>query len=179
MRRCVFLDRDGVLNRAIVVDGKPYPPANLSEFILLPEVKESLIALQAAGFMLIVITNQPDVARGKTNQQTVEEINHYLQTLLPIDDIKTCYHDTHHGCYCRKPLPGSILTAADQHQINLSQSFMVGDRWSDIEAGHSAGCKTIFIDYQYKEKRPFNFDFCVSSLAGATKIILKEQNENN
>jgi D-glycero-D-manno-heptose 1,7-bisphosphate phosphatase len=147
----VFLDRDGVINGAVVRDGKPYPPASLQELVIPPENKPALEALQAAGFILVGITNQPDVARGKQKREVVEEINQYIKTVLPITEIYVCYHDNLDFCDCRKPLPGLILKAAEAHQIDLTRSFMIGDRGKDIEAGHNAGCKTILIDYQYQE----------------------------
>ena len=174
MRRAVFLDRDGVINRAMVRDGKPYPPANLAEMEILPGVSDAMIALHSKGWLLIVITNQPDVARGTKSLSDVESINQYLQQVLPIDEFRTCYHDSGDGCDCRKPLPGALFAAAKTHGIELSTSFMVGDRWRDIEAGERAGCQTIFIDNGYNEKRPQNFDFSVQSLAEAVKIILKK-----
>jgi D-glycero-D-manno-heptose 1,7-bisphosphate phosphatase len=172
MRRAVFLDRDGVINRALVRDGKPYPPANLSEMEILPGVLEALVNLHNASFMLIVVTNQPDVARGTTKKAVVEEINRYLATCLPIDEFRTCYHDSGDGCDCRKPLPGVLLAAAKEHDIDLGESYMVGDRWRDTEAGQRAGCKTIFIDYGYAEKQPESVNYRVGSLREAAKIIL-------
>ena len=172
MRRAVFLDRDGVINRAVVRDGKPYPPANLAEIEILLGVKEAMTALQKDGWLLIVITNQPDVARGTKSLAEVESINQYLKEVLPIDEFRTCYHDSDDGCECRKPLPGSLLAAAKTHDIDLSVSYMVGDRWRDTEAGERAGCKTIFIDYGYSEKQPHNVGFRVQSLAEAVTIIL-------
>jgi D-glycero-D-manno-heptose 1,7-bisphosphate phosphatase len=176
MRRAVFLDRDGVINRAVMREGKPYPPTSLAELEILPGVLESLTALRDAGFMLIVVTNQPDVARGTTQMTVVEEINNYLASCLPIDEFRTCYHDSGDGCDCRKPLPGALLTAARQHKIDLGKSYMVGDRWRDTEAGQRAGCRTIFIDYGYDEKQPESTDFCVCSLVEAAQLILGELN---
>lgn len=172
MRRAVFLDRDGVINRAVVRDGKPYPPANLAELEILPGVADALVALHEAGFLLIVVTNQPDVARGTTPMAVVEKINNHLVSCLPIDEFRTCYHDSADGCDCRKPLPGAIITAAGKHGIDLGESYMVGDRWRDIEAGQRAGCKTVFIDYGYEEKQPESVDYRVKSLQEASKIIL-------
>jgi D-glycero-D-manno-heptose 1,7-bisphosphate phosphatase len=174
MRLAVFLDRDGVINRAVVRDGKPYPPANLSEMEILPGVSEALASLHKAGFMLIVVTNQPDVARGTTPIAVVEEINSYLASCLPIHEFRTCYHDSSDGCDCRKPLPGLLLAAAEKHDINLPQSYMVGDRWRDIEAGQGAGCRTVFIDYGYAEKQPESFNHRVRSLIETAEIILGE-----
>ena len=174
MRRAVFLDRDGVINRAVVRDGKPYPPANLSEMEILPGVPSALALLHQAGFMLVVVTNQPDVARGITPKAVVEEINTNLAGQLPIDEFRTCYHDSCDKCNCRKPLPGAILAAAKQHNIDLPKSYMVGDRWRDTEAGERAGCQTIFIDYGYSEKQPESVNHRVRSLAEAAQIILGE-----
>ena len=174
MRRAVFLDRDGVINRAIVRDGKPYPPASLEELEILPGVHEALQKLHDANYLLVVVTNQPDVARGAAKRGDVELMNAFLSSQLPIDDFKTCYHDSGDKCNCRKPLPGALLEAAQKHNIDLSKSFMVGDRWRDIEAGASAGCKTFFINYRYAEQKPDMPDFIVASLLEAKKIILGE-----
>jgi D-glycero-D-manno-heptose 1,7-bisphosphate phosphatase len=174
MKRAVFLDRDGIINRAIVRDGKPFPPDNFDQLEILPGVREALDKLHAANYLLIVVTNQPDVARGTAKKEDVEKMNAYLSSQLPIDEFRTCYHDNHDGCHCRKPLPGSLLDAAQQHQIDLSKSFMVGDRWRDIEAGAAAGCKTFYINYRYSERTPETPDFIVSSLLEVKKIILGE-----
>lgn len=174
MRRAIFLDRDGVINRATVRNGKPYPPACLEEVEILPGVAPALDKLHDANYFLIVITNQPDVARGTMLKVEVEKINSYLLAQLPIDAFKTCYHDAKDCCQCRKPLPGALFAAAEEYQIDLSKSFMVGDRWRDIEAGASAGCKTFFINYRYNEQQPETPNFIVSSLLEAQKIILEE-----
>jgi len=154
IRPAVFLDRDGVLNRALVRDGKPFPPSSLEEFELLPDAASSLLDLKAHGFALIVITNQPDVTRGAQKRDTVEAIHQKLTSLLPIDDIFVCYHDDADHCACRKPQPGLLLEAQRKCNIDLSRSFVVGDRWRDIDAGHAAGCKTVLIDYGYRERKP-------------------------
>jgi D-glycero-D-manno-heptose 1,7-bisphosphate phosphatase len=174
LRRAVFLDRDGVINRAIVRDGKPYPPASLEELEILPGVHEALQKLHDANYLLVVVTNQPDVARGISKKEDIELMNAFLSSELPIDDFKTCYHDGGDKCNCRKPLPGALVEAAQERNIDLSKSFMVGDRWRDVEAGASAGCKTFFINYRYAEKKPDAPDFIVSSLLEAKKIILGE-----
>jgi D-glycero-D-manno-heptose 1,7-bisphosphate phosphatase len=172
MKRAVFLDRDGVINRAIVRDGKPYPPADLTALEILPGVSDAMRLLHEAGWLLIVVTNQPDVARGTTPRADVEAINAHLQHCLPIHEFRTCYHDSSDRCNCRKPLPGALLAAADAHEIDLASSYMVGDRWRDTEAGERAGCKTIFLDYGYDEKQPEKFNHRVRSLAEAANIIL-------
>jgi D-glycero-D-manno-heptose 1,7-bisphosphate phosphatase len=171
MNKAIFLDRDGVINQVNLVGGKPHPPKDLSELIILPKVVEALHLLKNLGYLLIVITNQPDVVRGNTKLETVEEINQFLKDLLPIDDIFTCYHDDIEDCNCRKPKPGKILQAANQYNINIPDSFMIGDRWRDVEAGQNAGCKTFFIDYSYQEKQPKFYSYKVKSLYEAAKII--------
>ena len=171
-RRAVFLDRDGVINRAVVREGKPYPPAGLEELEILPGVREALDQLKDAGFVLVVVSNQPDVARGTTAREAVETINAKLAESLPVDDFRMCYHDSGDGCDCRKPKPGMLLAAARDHGIDLSASFMVGDRWRDVEAGQRAGCRTLFIDYGYDERQPEACDYRVKSLTEAAEIIL-------
>ena len=173
MKRAVFLDRDGVINRAVVIDGKPYPPHNLAALEIIPGVTDALQSLHDEGWLLIVVTNQPDVARGAASLQDVEAINQYLKQCLPIEKFFTCYHDNGDGCYCRKPLPGALLAAAKEYGIVLAISYMVGDRWRDIEAGNRAGCKTIFLDCDYDEKQPENFNHRVRYLAEAVDIILE------
>jgi D-glycero-D-manno-heptose 1,7-bisphosphate phosphatase len=113
-----------------------------------------LLDLKAHGFALYVITNQPDVARGTQTREAVEAIHQALASSLPIDDIFVCYHDDADDCACRKPKPGLLLEAQRKHNIDLSRSFFVGDRWRDIDAGHAAGCKTVLIDYGYRERKP-------------------------
>jgi D-glycero-D-manno-heptose 1,7-bisphosphate phosphatase len=169
----VFLDRDGVINRAIVREGKPFPPGSLDELEILDGVDESLRALKDAGFKLIVVTNQPDVARGTVSKTLVEDINRALQDALPLDSILSCFHDGADQCDCRKPKPGLLLAAAREWDIDLPGSYMVGDRWRDVEAGRAAGCMTFFVDYQYDEKQPDAYDFRVGSLREAAQIILQ------
>jgi len=171
-RRAVFLDRDGVINHTVVRDQKPYPPANACEVEILPGVVEALKLLKDAGFILIVVSNQPDIARGATSREAVEEINAYLAYRLPLDKLIMCYHDSGDGCHCRKPLPGMLLDGAEEFDINLTSSYMVGDRWRDVDAGIAACCKTFFIDYGYDEKQPDSSTVRVSSLLEAALIIL-------
>ena len=175
VKRAVFLDRDGVLNRAVVLDGKPYPPQTLEELFILPGVVEALENLKAAGFLLIVVTNQPDVARGKVTKESIEMINAFLRKSLPIDDFRTCFHDDSDNCNCRKPKPGALIEASIHYGIDLKSSFMVGDRWRDIAAGYAAGCRTIFLDYDYSEKRPVTPYYCVNTLEQAVPYILGEK----
>ena len=173
-RRAVFLDRDGVINRAFVRDGKPFPPPTPQELEILPGVPEALHNLKSHGYELLVVTNQPDVGRGKQSRQALDAIHQSLLKSLPLDDILVCCHTDQDKCDCRKPLPGMLLEAARKHNIDLSASFMVGDRWRDIEAGHNAGCKTILIDYGYSERPPDRVpDLRVGSLREAADWIIR------
>jgi D-glycero-D-manno-heptose 1,7-bisphosphate phosphatase len=165
--RAVFLDRDGVVNRPIVRDGRPYPPASLAELEILPGVAEALTALRGAGFWLIMVTNQPDVARGTQRREAVEAMNQVLMGSLHLDECRVCYHDDADACACRKPKPGLLLDAAREYRLDLSASFMVGDRWRDIAAGRNAGCQTVLIDYDYDEPEQIEPHVRVGSLVEA------------
>jgi len=176
MRRAVFLDRDGVLNRVAVRHGKPYPPTTLAELEILPDVPDALHALRATGLLLIGATNQPDVARGTQQRDVVDAINATLRATLPLDDLLVCYHDDRDGCGCRKPRPGLLLEAAAKHGIDLTASYMIGDRWRDVGAGRNAGCVAIWIDCGYTEPWPDGCapDHTVSSLAAAAEWIMAD-----
>ncbi len=176
MKKAVFLDRDGVINRAVVRQGKPYPPATLDEFELLPGAERTMRELRAAGFLVIVVTNQPDVTTGVQQREVVEAMHDKLLAAGLCDDIKVCYHTDADGCDCRKPKPGMLLAAARERNIDLARSFMVGDRWRDVDAGNAAGCSTFFIDYRYDEKRPANPHTVVESLQDAGRFILQKIN---
>jgi D-glycero-D-manno-heptose 1,7-bisphosphate phosphatase len=173
-RRAVFLDRDGVINRAIERDGFPYAPTSVGEFQIYPEVPAACAKLKAAGFLLIVATNQPDVGRGTMKQEVVESIHAEMRRQLPIDRVEVCY-DSGHGAVeseFRKPRPGMLLRAARELEIDLAQSWMVGDRWRDIDCGRAAGCKTVLIDRHYTEALRQPPDFRAENLLAAAEIIL-------
>jgi D-glycero-D-manno-heptose 1,7-bisphosphate phosphatase len=174
--RAVFLDRDGVLNRAFVRDGRPYPPRSLAEFEVLPGVPEACAQLKAAGFLLVVATNQPDLGRGTLAPAVLEELHTHLRRQLPLDRIEVCPHAGEkfgQPCDCRKPRPGMLLRAARELGIDLTASWMVGDRWRDIDCGHAAGCRTVFLDYAYDEPLRIPPDFRARDLAAAARIIIE------
>ena len=174
LRPAVFLDRDGVINRALIRDGKPYPPPSVDEFEILPGVAEACAKLKQAGYLLVVATNQPDVGRGTLKREIVEAMHEHMQRVLPIDRVEVCYHPGKGAseCDCRKPRPGMLLRAAKEMNIDLTRSFMIGDRWRDIDCGHAAGVTTILIDYNYAEELRAQPDFTVSSFAEAAAVIL-------
>lgn len=175
-KNAVFLDRDGVINQCKVIDRKPYPPLSVDEFVMFPGVAEACRKLKQAGFTLVVATNQPDVGRGTLKQEVVERIHAHMCARLPIDRVEVCYHSGREvpGCDCRKPRPGMLLRAARELSIDLRASWMVGDRWRDIDCGHAAGCRTILVDYNYDEPLRQQPDFRVRSLAEAAELILRE-----
>jgi len=173
-RPAVFLDRDGTLNVQVVRDGKPYPPRSAAEFQLFPDVPAACRALKAAGYVLVVATNQPDVGRGDQPQGEVEAMHERLRILLPeIDRIEVCY-DPGRGeaSRRRKPEPGMLLDAATALGLDLSRSWMVGDRWRDVDCGRRAGVRTVFIDFSYDERLQATPDFTVKSFGGAANLIL-------
>lgn len=170
----VFLDRDGVVSRSIVRDGLPFAPKSFEEFEILPDAPEACRRLKEAGFLLIVATNQPDVGRGTMKMETVETMHAKLLRELPIDRVEVCYHPGHgaSNCDCRKPKPGLLTKSALELNIDLARSWMVGDRWRDIDCGHAAGCRTIFIDHGYAENLKQAPDFRVKNLLEAAEVIL-------
>ena len=170
--KAFFLDRDGVINRAFVRNGKSYPPQSIEEFEILPGVIEAISILRRNGFKVIVVTNQPDVSSGVQKLETVEEFHRKLRETLSLDDIEVCYHLESDQCKCRKPKPGMIFSAAEKWSIDLSKSFLVGDRWRDIGAGKAAGVFTFFIDYGYDEKLTVEPDKIVPSLLEASQFAL-------
>jgi D-glycero-D-manno-heptose 1,7-bisphosphate phosphatase len=169
MRRAVFLDRDGVLIRNEVRGGKPYAITDGQPAELIAGVPEACAMLSSAGFLLVMVTNQPDVATGRTSRRFVEETNARLATVLRLDDVQVCYHDDAAHCECRKPEPGMLLAAAAKFDIDLLDSVLIGDRWRDIEAGRRAGCHTILIDYGYTDRVPPLPDHRTTSLLEAAR----------
>ena len=171
--RAVFLDRDGVLNRSDVRDGKPYAPRHLKDFHLYEDAEPSLRALRSSGFRLIVVTNQPDIGNGLADRSEIDAMHERLSATGLIDDIYVCMHRQDEGCDCRKPKPGMLLDAAAKHSIKLADSYMIGDRKGDVQAGKLSGAKTIFIDRGYREsEQTEDADWRVSSLSEAVDIIL-------
>jgi D-glycero-D-manno-heptose 1,7-bisphosphate phosphatase len=173
MNRAVFLDRDGVLTCALVRDGKAYAPVTPAEMEIDADAPSALAELKAAGFLLVMVTNQPDVARGITRREDVETMHATLRAALPLDHCFVCYHDNADGCDCRKPRPGMLLEAAAAHDIELANSFMIGDRWRDVDAGAAVGCRTIWIDRGYDEQAPAHVpDARVDGLRAAADWII-------
>jgi len=172
MKRAVFLDRDGVLDRAEVRDGVPHPPALAQDVVMLPGVQEACRRLADAGWMLFIVTNQPDIARGITTRHDVDGINAVVTDGLPVTEVLVCPHDDVDRCACRKPQPGMLLDAASRWDVDLAASVMVGDRWRDIDAGHRAGLRTFFVDHGYTEELRATPDHIVAGLADVVDLLL-------
>ena len=177
-RRAVFLDRDGVINRAVVRNGKPHPPSSPTDFRLYDDVVDGCARLKTASFLLVLITNQPDVGRGTQSREAVEAMHLKLQSALPsLDRIEICYHGgERYGqpCDCRKPRPGLILRAATELNIDLKESYVIGDRWRDIDCARAAGCRAIFIERGYKEKLRQTADVTVANFKEAVNAVLRD-----
>jgi D-glycero-D-manno-heptose 1,7-bisphosphate phosphatase len=177
-RRAVFLDRDGVLNRPVVRNGQPHPPSCVEDFELYDEVADGCRRLKTAEFLLIVISNQPDVGRGTQSREAVEAMHTKMQLALPsLDRIEICYHAGERygeSCDCRKPRPGMILRAAADLKIDLGTSYVIGDRWRDIDCARAAGCRAIFIERGYEESLRQAPDFTVGNFGDAVNVLLRD-----
>jgi D-glycero-D-manno-heptose 1,7-bisphosphate phosphatase len=172
-RKAVFLDRDGVIVVPEFRDGRSFAPVRLEDYRFYPEVPAALSRLKTAGFLLVVVTNQPEVGRGLIAEGVLEEMHRRLMASFPVDLIKVCRHTAADRCACRKPKPGMLLESASEFGISLPDSYMVGDRATDVEAGRAAGCRTVFVDLGYtSESKPDSASFTVSSIDQAADVIL-------
>jgi len=170
MKKAIFLDRDGVINKAILKEGRPFSPRRFEDFVLLDGIKDVLERFKTEGFLNIIVTNQPDIARGLVKWEVLEKIHKYIKDNLPINDIFVCPHDDHDNCQCRKPKPGMLLEAGKKWDIDLKSSFIIGDSWKDIQAGKAVGCATILLDNVYNKE--VETDFRARDIGLAMKIIL-------
>jgi D-glycero-D-manno-heptose 1,7-bisphosphate phosphatase len=175
----VFLDRDGVINANVEREGKPVAPTRLEHFHILPGVRNAVSRLKSAGYLVIVCTNQPDVATGRTPRMVVDQMHQLIREQIAVDDIKVCFHTDADACACRKPKPGMIFAAAREFSIDLGLSYMVGDRWRDIAAGRAAGCLTVFIDYGYEQEGLNEPHHVSASLTEAVDIILRRARDRS
>jgi D-sedoheptulose 7-phosphate isomerase len=177
MNQGLFLDRDGVINKVILRYGQPFSVRRFDEFELVEGVREVLEAFRKEGFINIIVTNQPDIARGLMKKEELEKMHVLIREELPVDDILVCPHDDNDNCNCRKPKSGLLLKAAKERNIDLKSSFVIGDQWKDMEAGKNAGCTTVLIDYPYNKE--VKADFRVKDLSSAEEIILKGEKKGN
>lgn len=173
MKRAIFFDRDGVINKAIVEEGRPFSPRTFEEFELVDNIGDLLELCRKEGFLNIIITNQPDISRGLIDENSLRKMHKFIKKNMSVDDILVCPHTDTDNCYCRKPKPGMLLAAADKWNIDLNGSFLIGDQWKDMEAGRNAGCTTILIDCHYN--KGVDSDFRIGDLSSAIEIFLKSQ----
>ena len=151
MNPAIFLDRDGVINFTKIIRGKPYAPKYYKDFRIFSNTEKCLNSIKQMGFLAIVITNQPDIGNKKTSHLEVKKMHDKLYSLKTIDKIYVCPHSQLENCVCRKPSPYLFFSAKKEFNIDMKKSWMIGDRYTDIQAGNVAGLKTIFIDRKYKE----------------------------
>jgi len=173
LRKAIILDRDGIINKIVIRNGKASSPRKLGEFKFLPNIKKYLESFREMGFLNIVFTNQPDISRGLLKREELRKMHKFISEILPIDEIKFCPHDDNDNCSCRKPKPGLILEAAKKWSIDLKKSYVIGDGWKDMAAGKRAGCKTFLMRRKYNKNLQSGFDFGVNNLKEVIKIIRK------
>jgi D-glycero-D-manno-heptose 1,7-bisphosphate phosphatase len=171
----VFLDRDGVLNRSVIQDGVARPPQSLDDFELLPGVRDAVKKLKSAGYVLVVVTNQPDIARGTQSAAVIEAMNDVIERELGVDAVFVCPHDDIDNCACRKPKPGLLLQAMERFDIDPERSFIVGDRWSDVAAGRAAGCRTVQVGSLQEGELSVAPTMRRRDLAAAARWILSQE----
>ena len=170
MKRAAFLDRDGVLNPMRQSRGVWRAPLTLEEFAPYPWSAESVARLKAAGWPVLVVTNQPEIATGELDSGVLEAMNERLRREVGVDAIYVCPHVDADGCDCRKPKPGLLLLAAREWGVDADASFMVGDRWRDVDAGRAAGCATILVAGPIEG--PARPDFRAADLRDAVTTML-------
>jgi len=179
MRRAVFLDRDGVLNDAIVRDGLAYAPLSLDDFHILEEAPDAVARLRGTGLLCIAFTNQPEIARGLLPPETLELMHRTLRDRVALDDVYVCPHDSTDGCECHKPKPGMLLDAARRWDLALADSFVIGDRWRDIGAGRAAGCHSVLLERPYSACDDASVPHArVATLSEAVDLILERMTDN-
>lgn len=175
LRPAIFFDRDGVLTIPINLNGKGYAPRSLEDFEYYDDAAESLLRTHDAGFQNIVVSNQPDVSSGLLLESVLENMNNRMLQDFALDEVNNCQHNSDDNCPCRKPKPGMILLAAQRNGIDLSNSWMVGDRDGDMTAGSSAGLRTVFIDRNWLEESGSLAEFKCASLTEAVGLILRHR----
>lgn len=173
-RRAVFLDRDGVIVVPEFRDGRSFAPTDLENFEIYPDAPAALEQLKAAGFLLIVVTNQPDVGAGRISRETLDGMHKKLRSQLPLDGIYACMHTRDMGCTCRKPQSGMLVAAAHKWGLDFSNSYLIGDRSSDMEAARAVGCRSIFVEHNYHETETILPDYRVASISEAVIIVVRE-----
>ena len=169
--KAFFFDRDGILNKSLIINRKPYSPKFPSELVLNYQLVKFINKLKKEGYLIIVVSNQPDIKSGKLTKFSLKIMNSIIKKYFNVDDIYICPHGKNDDCECRKPKPGMLLEASKKWNIELKKSFLIGDRWKDIAAGSIMNCTTIFIDYNYNEPKPKNCSYKFLSISEMIKSI--------
>ena len=169
-KKALFFDRDGTIIKSNISNkNKPIAIKTLQECRIYPSVRKILNKFKK-NYLIFLITNQPDVKRKKNTKKNVININRYLKEKLPITRIYSCFCDND-KCRFRKPNIGMLKKASKKYKIDLGSSYIIGDRWKDIETGKRANCKTVFIDRKYSEKIKSRPDFSIKSFYQLKRII--------
>ncbi len=172
--KAVFLDRDGVVNKLVVINGERTSPKSLDQFEIFPNLSQVLSKIREQ-YLIIIITNQPDIARKKLSVTELEKMHAKLREQIEIDDLYVCEHDDVDNCLCRKPKPGLIINAAKKWNIDLMNSIIVGDSWRDMLAGEKVGLTKYYVDPckndSHNNKIQFKYDHRVKNLKDAGKAI--------
>jgi D-glycero-D-manno-heptose 1,7-bisphosphate phosphatase len=177
-RHAVFLDRDGTLIESDLVDGRPVPFHDADDLRLLDGVLQGCGQLKAAGYSLVMVTNQPDIARGTAVATVIEAVNTQLVDALGLDLALMCPHDDADDCDCRKPKPGLLQQGAEILSIALDRSsFIVGDRWRDIDAGHNADVSSVWINLGYDEPLRAQPDHVTTTFSAAVEWIVRQSRD--
>lgn len=171
MKRCVFIERDGILNEVRVGPKNQITPLTLEEFKLNLNADGPLRRLKEAGFVLVVTTNQPGLSRGYQSRREIDRMHDLLRRTFPIDDILVCPHDESDHCPCRKPRPGLLVEAAFKWHLNLDHSFVISDKWQDAEAARTAGCTSLLVKSPWVAR--VHHDFVLDDLEAITDKILR------
>jgi D-glycero-D-manno-heptose 1,7-bisphosphate phosphatase len=176
MKLCVFLERDGVLNRVRLERQRMVAPLTMDEFEIKPEAAPLLEKLKAGGLVLIATTNQPGLSRGYQSRRELDRMHDSLRRTLPLDDILVCPHDETDRCPCRKPNPGLFVEAGFKWNLNLEHCFVISDKWHDAEAAWAAGCMSLLLESPWTGS--VHHDFLLPNLAAAVDKILQLQSLN-
>jgi len=171
--KAIFLDRDGIINKIVKDNGIIRSPRSLKEFNINFHIKKYLNFFKKNSFLNIIITNQPEYKRGYLKKKVILKFHKKIKEKLPVDKIYVCY-DLNNDSFFRKPNPGMLIKASKDLNIDFKKSYFIGDRYKDIYAGNRIKCKTIFIDFNYNEKKPKRFFYCSKSLIGGLNKIKKE-----
>jgi D-glycero-D-manno-heptose 1,7-bisphosphate phosphatase len=171
MKRCVFIERDGILNEVRVGPKNQIAPLTLEEFKVNASAVAPLRRLKSAGFVLIVTTNQPGLSRGYQSRHELDRMHDLVRRTFPVDDILVCPHDENDHCPCRKPRPGLLIEAAFKWHVNLDHSFVISDKWQDAEAARTAGCTSLLVNSPWVGR--VHHDFVLNDLETIGSKILQ------